>query len=117
MNITRETHTIDATGQRLGRLAVKVALLLRGKAKPDFVLNQDMGDFVIIKNIRQMEFTGKKLEQKKYFHHSGYIGGVREKPMGELFKERPGEVLRIAVYGMLTKNKLRSQQIKRLKVE
>lgn len=113
----RETHTIDAAGQNLGRLAVKVAVLLRGKDKPEFVPYKDVGDFVVIQNIKNMGFSGKKLEQKKYYRHSGFLGGLKEKPMGELFEERPDEVLRKAVWGMLPKNKLRKEQIKRLKVE
>lgn len=113
----RETYTLDAAGQKLGRLAVKVAVLLRGKNKPEFVSHEDMGDFVVIKNIKEMGFSGKKLEQKKYYRHSGFLGGLKEKPMGELFEERPDEVLRKAVWGMLPKNKLRKEQIKRLKVE
>ena len=113
----RETYTIDAAGQSLGRLAVKVAVLLRGKDKPEFVSYLDMGDFVVIKNIKDIGFSGKKLEQKKYYRHSGFLGGLKEKPMGELFEERPDEVLRKAVWGMLPKNKLRKEQIKRLKVE
>jgi len=113
----RETHTIDATGEVLGRLATKIAILLRGKHKPDFVPYKDMGDFVIIKNVGKIKITGKKLETKKYFRHSGYPGGWREISLKELFKKNPAEVLKRAVYGMLPKNKLREKQIKRLKFE
>jgi len=113
----RETHKIDASGKSLGRLATEIAVLLRGKYKPDFAPHRDMGDFVVIKNVKNLKFTGKKMEQKKYFRHSGFLGGVRSVPLKELFKENPAEVLRKAVYGMLPKNKLRPKMIKRLKVE
>ena len=115
--ITRKEHVVDAANQSLGRLAVHVAILLRGKNKPEFEMYKDVGDFVIIKNIEQIKFTGKKTEQKIYYRHSGYLGGLKEKPLKVLFKERPAEVLRKAVWGMLPKNKLRSDQINRLKVK
>lgn len=113
----REAHTIDATGKVLGRLATEVAALLRGKYKPDFVPYKDMGDFVIVKNIRKMKLTGKKMEKKIYYHHTGYLGGLKEVPFRRVFGKNPGEVLRKAVFGMLPKNKLRAIQIKRLKIE
>jgi large subunit ribosomal protein L13 len=113
----RKTHTINAEGKVLGRLAVEVALLLRGKNKPNFVLNQDMGDFVNVENIRKMKITGKKLEQKKYYHHSGYLGNLKETFMKKLFEENPAEILRKAVYGMIPSNKLRAGQLKRLKIK
>ncbi len=111
----RQTHNIDAAGRVLGRLATEIAILLRGKHKPDFVPNLDMGDFVVVKNASEMKITGKKIEQKKYFRHSGYLGGVTETPLKKIFKTNPAEVLRRAVFGMLPKNKLRAEQIKRLK--
>jgi len=113
----RKTHTIDATGKVLGRLATEIAVLLRGKQKSDFVPYRDMGDFVIVKNVSKLKITGKKMEQKKYFHHSGFLGGVKEVPLKKIFKTNPAEVLRKAVFGMLPKNKLRAEQIKRLKFE
>ena len=113
----RKTHTIDATGKVLGRLATEIAVLLRGKQKSDFVPYRDMGDFVIVKNVSKLKITGKKMEQKKYFHHSGFLGGVKEVPLKKIFKTNPAEVLRKAVFGMLPKNKLRAEQIKRLKSE
>ena len=115
MSIQRDTHTIDATNKVLGRLATQVALLLRGKHKPDFVLNQDVGDFVVIKNPDKIKVTGKKMEQKKYYRHSGYIGHLKEIPLKKVFEKNPGEVIKRAVWGMLPKNKLRKEQIKRLK--
>ena len=113
----RKIHTIDASDQRLGRLATNVAVLLRGKNKLDFAPYKDEGDFVVVKNFGRIKLSGKKLEQKIYYRHSGYLGGLTEKRMKDLFSERPGEVLRKAVWGMLPKNKLRAQQIKRLKIE
>lgn len=113
----RETHTIDVTGKVLGRLATEIAILLRGKQKPDFVPYRDMGDFVIVKNVDKIKLTGKKRKEKKYYHHTGYLGGLKEVPLEKIFKRDPGEILRRAVYGMLPKNKLRAKQIKRLKFE
>ena len=113
----RKTHTIDATGKALGRLASEIAVLLRGKQKSDFVPYKDTGDFVIVKNIDKIRFTGKKLEQKKYYHHTGYLGSLKAVSLKELFKKNPTEVLRKAVFGMLPKNKLRARIIKRLKIE
>lgn len=113
----RENHTIDATDQVLGRLAVQVADLLRGKAKPDFVRHEDVGDFVTIKNVGKMKITGKKIEQKKYYHHTGYLGGLKAKTLKTLFPDNPKEVLRFAVFGMLSKNKLRPRQMKRLRFQ
>ena len=111
----RQTHTIDATGKVLGRLATEIAILLRGKHKPDFVPYRDMGDFVLIKNVDKMKFSGKKMEQKIYYRHSGYLGKMKEIPLKKIFEVRPDEVLKKAVFGMLPKNKLRAKQIKRLK--
>jgi len=113
----RKTHTIDATGKVLGRLASEIAILLRAKHRSDFVPYKDMGDFVIIKNVDKIKLTGKKAEQKIYYHHTGFLGGLKEMPFKKLFKERPNEVLKKAVFGMLPKNKLRAKQIKRLKFE
>lgn len=113
----RDTHTIDASGKALGRLASQIAMLLSGKQKPDFLSYKDMGDFVVVKNIKKIKITGKKIEQKKYFRHTGYPGGLKETPLKTLFKENPGKVLIKAVWGMLPKNKLRAKMIKRLKIE
>jgi large subunit ribosomal protein L13 len=111
----RETHIIDANNKVLGRLASEIAILLRGKNKPDFAPYKDIGDNVLVKNVEKLKFTGKKMEQKKYYRHSGYLGGLKEMPLKKLFKENPKEVLRKAVWGMLPKNKLRAKMIKRLK--
>lgn len=113
----RTTHTIDAANKILGRLAVEISLLLRGKSKPGFAPYKDMGDFVTVKNVEKMIVSGKKMEQKKYYHYSGYPSGLKETSLKVIFNKKPGEVLRIAVSGMLPKNKLRAMQIKRLKFE
>ena len=112
----RKTHTIDAANKVLGRLATEIAILLRGKNKTDFAPNKDIGDFVVVKNIKKIRITGKKFEKKIYYHHTGYLGGLKETPFKKLFKKDPGEVLKKAVFGMLPKNKLRAKQIKRLKI-
>lgn len=113
----RKTYTIDASGKILGRLASEITILLRGKHKPSFQPNEDAGDFVIVKNVSEIRVTGKKMEQKKYYHHSGYMGGLKEISLKELFAKDPAQVLRIAVSKMLPRNKLRRKQIKRLKFE
>lgn len=111
----RKTHTIDAANKVLGRLSSEIAILLRGKQKPNFVPYKDMGDFVLVKNVDKIRLTGKKVEKKKHFRHTGYLGGLKATSMEKLFKDKPSEVLRKAVLGMLPKNRLRSEQIKRLK--
>ena len=111
----RQTYKIDAAGKVLGRLASEIAILLRGKQRPDFVNYQDMGDFVVISNVDKVKISGKKIEKKKYFHHTGYLGSLKEIPLRRILKENPANVLKKAVFGMLPKNKLRSRQIKRLK--
>ena len=113
----RKIHIIDAKGKVLGRLASQIAILLRGKHKRDFDPSKDMGDVVIVKNVDKMKFTGKKLKKKKYYWHSGYPGGLKERTLEEMFKKDPKWVLREAVLGMLPKNRLRKKMIKRLKFE
>ena len=113
----RNTHTIDATDKVLGRLATEVAVLLRGKHKPDFVPYKDSGDFVVIKNVDKIKITGKKMAQKKYYSHSGYPGAIKETFVGKIFEKDPSEVFKRTVSGMLPHNKLKRDQIKRLKFE
>ena len=113
----RNTYTIDATNRILGRLAVQIAGLLRGKGKADFVPYKDMGDVVIVKNARNIKVSGKKADQKIYYHHSLYLGGLKEVPFKRLFGKNPAEVLKKAVWGMMPKNTLRDEQIKRLRIE
>ena len=115
--IKRETHTIDATGKILGKLSADIAAILRGKHKANFEPNLDMGDFVVVKNANKIKISGRKYDNKMYYHHTGYLGGLKAVPYKKVFENNPGEVIKKAVYGMLAKNKLRAIQIKRLKVE
>ena len=116
--IDRKIISVDAEGKPLGRLAVEVAVSLRGKNKPSYVPYKDVGDTVLVKNIDKIKFTGNKLENKNYFHFTGYLGNLKQKTLKEfLIKRGPKEVLRTAVMGMLQKNKLRAKQIKRLRFE
>jgi len=116
--VKRETHIIDAADKSLGRLAVEVSVLLRGKNKPNFEAYKEMGDIVVIKNVEKIRYTGNKLENKNYFHFTGYLGNLKKTTLKEfLVKRGPKEVLRKAVMGMMPKNKLRAIQIKRLKFE
>jgi len=112
----RKTYTIDATNKILGRLASEIAILLRGKHKPDFVPYKDMGDFVVVKNVNKIRLTGKKFEKKIYYHHTGYLGGLKKTPLKKIFETNPGKIFKKAVFGMLPKTKLRAKQIKRLKI-
>jgi large subunit ribosomal protein L13 len=115
--IKRQTHEIDAAEKAVGRIATHIAVLLRGKNKPDFTPHIDSGDFVTVINADKLKFTGKKLVQKDYFHHTMYPGGLRRTPMKKVFEGNPGDVIRRAVYGMLPKNKLRDEMIKRLTIK
>lgn len=113
--IQREKHILDATDKTLGRFATQVAVLLRGKNKVGFAPYKDIGDFVTIQHVDKLRFTGSKFKNKIYRHHSLYLGGMKEATMKEMVaKKGYSEILRTAVYGMLTKNKLRARQIKRL---
>ncbi len=113
----RKVHTIDASKKPLGRLASQIAVLLMGKHKEDYVPNRDKGDFVKVQNIESMTLTGKKEEDKIYYHHTGYPGGLKKTPYNKLIEKDSGAALKKAVYGMLPKNKLRKERIKRLKIE
>lgn len=114
LKIDRKTHVIDASSGSFGRLASGIAILLMGKNKASYLPHIDAGDIVLIENIKGLKVTGKKMEQKKYYSHSGYPGGLKAKLMKEM---EPFEILRIAVYKMLPKNKLREARIKRLKLK
>lgn len=116
MTIDRKTIEIDATGKAVGRIATEVAMVLRGKHKADFTPHIDGGDFVRVINAGKVTFTGKKLVQKDYYHHTQHPGGLRRTPMEKVFNEDPTEVIKRAVYGMLPKNKLRNEMFKRLTV-
>jgi large subunit ribosomal protein L13 len=115
-DITREWYVIDADGETLGRLATRVASVLRGKHKPTFTPHMDMGDHVIIVNAEKIVLTGAKAEQKLYHHHSGYPGGLRGVPFATMLVRRPTQVVESAVNGMLPKNRLGRQMAKKLKV-
>lgn len=115
--IERKTITIDASNQILGRLASRIATLLIGKHKPQYLRHLDRGDNVAVKNIKKIKVTGKKMQDKIYFRHSGYPGGLKRKKMIDIFKKDPAEILRRAVYNMLPKNKLRKGRMNRLKIE
>jgi len=114
--ITREWYLVDAEGKTLGRLATQIADTLRGKRKPQFTPHVDTGDFVIVINAEKIQVTGNKLDQKRYYRHSGYPGGIRSRTLREQLERRPTEVLRVAVKGMLPKNRLARQQITKLKI-
>lgn len=115
-DIVQKWWLIDAEGKVLGRLATEIAVLLQGKKNPAFVRFMDSGDFVIVVNAEKVVVTGNKLEQKKYYSHSGYPGGIREKTMKELLGKSPEDVIRKAVRGMIPKNKLGRALVKKLKV-
>jgi large subunit ribosomal protein L13 len=114
MQINRKIHKIDAAGKTLGRLATQIAVLLRGKNKVDFTPNIDNGDFVEIVNADKIKVTGNKMKDKIYYRHSGYIGGVKATSLEKMMADNPAKVLKMAVYGMLPKNKTRDVVIKRL---
>src|SRR6266404_9673829 len=114
--ITREWYLVDADGLTLGRLATLIADTLRGKRKPQFTPHVDTGDFVIVVNAEKIHVTGSKLDQKMYYRHSGYPGGLKSRTLREQLDRRPTEVLRKAVKGMLPRNKLANQQITKLKI-
>jgi large subunit ribosomal protein L13 len=114
--ITREWYLVDAEGKTLGRLATQIADTLRGKRKPQYTPHVDTGDFVVVVNAEKIQVTGNKLDQKRYYRHSGYPGGLRSRTLREQLDRRPTEVLRVAVKGMLPKNRLARQQITKLKI-
>lgn len=115
-NVKRNWWILDAKDVVLGRLASKVATILRGKHKPNFTPHVDNGDFVIVINAEKVKITGKKAEQKLYRKHSGYIGGLKEIPFKRKKEEKPESIIFEAVSGMLPKNKLGRKMIKKLKV-
>jgi large subunit ribosomal protein L13 len=107
---------VDAQGKILGRLASRIAMVLRGKTKPVFTPHQDTGDFVVVVNAGLVQLTGKKLENKFYYRHSGYPGGLKSISARHLLQKKPEEVLRHAVRGMLPKNSLGRRLLKKLKI-
>ncbi len=107
---------VDAEGQTLGRLATRIADALRGKRKPTFTPHVDVGDFVVVVNAEKISVTGAKRQEKLYHRHSGYPGGLKTRTLDEMLEKRPEEVIRIAVKGMLPKNRLARKQLTKLKV-
>lgn len=115
--MTKEkAHTIDATGISIGRLAADIAFKLQGKHRPDFVPHMDNDEVVVVYNTDFIQITGNKLEDKKYYHYSGYPGGIKERPLKKLMEEDSTEVIRKAVYGMLPANRMRKPRLKRLTI-
>lgn len=115
-DINRKWYVVDAKDQILGRLSCQIASYLRGKHKPIFTPNVDTGDFVIVVNADKVKVTGKKMTDKIYYRHSGYIGSLKEKALKDRMKEEPENVIMDAVWGMLPKNRLGRAMIKKLKV-
>ncbi len=114
--IKREWYLVDAQGQTLGRLASKIASIIRGKHKPIYSPHLDCGDFVIVINADKVRVTGRKLDQKNYYRHSGYPGGLKTTNLRDQLAQHPERVIETAIRGMLPKNKLGRQMIKKLKV-
>ena len=115
-NRERNWLLVDATGLTLGRLATQIADALRGKRKPEYTPHVDTGDFVVVINAEKISVTGDKKAQKRYYRHSGYPGGIRSRTLQEMLDRRPEEVIRIAVKGMMHRNRLARKQITKLKV-
>ena len=114
--IERKWYVVDAEGQTLGRLSAEIANVLRGKNKPVFTPHVDTGDYVIVVNADKVKVTGKKLEQKIYYHHSDYVGGMKETTLKEMMAKKPEAVIELAVKGMLPKGPLGRAMIKKLHV-
>ena len=115
-DVKRDWFLVDAEGKTLGRLASEIARILMGKHKPTYTPHVDGGDFVVVVNAEKVRVTGKKLKKKIYYRHTGYMGHLKETKLKDMLKEKPEEVIRLAVRGMLPKNRLRKHRMKRLKV-
>jgi len=115
-DIEKRWFVIDANGKTVGRLATKIATLLRGKGKPQFTAHADNGDFVIVLNAEKVNFTGKKWSQKRYYWYTGYPGGLRSITAEQLLKKKPEDIITKAVWGLLPKSKWQKRLITRLKV-
>lgn len=114
--IERTWLIVDAKDQRLGRLATRIADNLRGKTKPTYTPNIDTGDFVVVVNAARIAVTGRKMDNKIYYRHTGYPGGLKQRTLAEMMDKKPEEVLRLAVKGMLPKNRLGRAQLRKLKI-
>ena len=112
----RNWLVVDASGKTLGRLATQIADVLRGKRKPEYTPHIDTGDFVIVVNAERIAVTGNKRQEKRYYRHSGYPGGLRSRTLEEMLQRRPEEVIRLAVKGMLPRTRLGRAQLRKLKV-
>lgn len=112
----RDWVLVDATGKTLGRLATQLADVLRGKRKPQYTPHCDVGDFVVVINAEKISVTGKKRSEKLYHRHSGYPGGIRTRTLNDMLERRPEEVIRLAVRGMLPRNRLARAQLTKLKI-
>lgn len=115
-DVTRQWYVVDASEAPLGRVATQIAVLLTGKSKPQFTKHIDCGDYVVVINAGSLQVTGNKLTDKKYYHHSGYPGGLRERTLAEQLERDPAKVIEHAVRGMLPANKLRDDRLSRLKI-
>ncbi len=115
-DVVKKWYVVDAKDQVIGRLATQIAMILRGKTKPIFTPHCDTGDFIVVVNAEQALFTGKKLDKKVYYRHSGYMGGIKAETARQTFQGKPEEVLRQAVWGMLPKNSLGRRLLKKLKI-
>ena len=115
-NVKKNWHLVDAEDKVLGRLAVKIATILSGKNKAKYSPNADLGDFVVVVNAEKVKVTGNKFSQKNYYHHTGYPGGLKTKSFEKMQEDSPEKIIEKAVKGMLPKNKLANQIIKKLKV-
>ena len=116
INVEKNWHLVDAEDKVLGRLAVKIASILSGKNKAQYSPNADLGDFVVVVNAEKVKVTGNKFSQKNYYHHTGYPGGLKTKSFEKMQEDSPEKIIEKAVKGMLPKNKLANQIIKKLKV-
>jgi large subunit ribosomal protein L13 len=114
-SVERKWYVVDAEGQTLGRLASRIAAVLRGKHKPQFSPAVDVGDYVIVVNAEKIRVTGRKMEQKMYYRHSGYPGGLTEITLADQLKRHPTRVIHLAVRGMLPRNRLGRKMLKKLK--
>jgi large subunit ribosomal protein L13 len=115
-DVTRDWYLVDVDSKVLGRVATQIANVLRGKNKPTFTPSVDTGDFVIVVNAEKIALTGKKMSDKVYYSHSGYVGGLKEITAGKLIEKKPEDLLKKAVKGMLPKNKLARHMLKKLKI-
>ena len=114
--VERKWFVVDAENKVLGRLASEIASRLRGKHKPNFSPHMDVGDFIVVVNADKVKLTGNKLDDKIYYRHSGYMGGIKEQTAKEVLEKKPTELIKMAVRGMLSKNSLGRKQLKKLRI-